>query len=370
LSALAVAALLVAACGSGHSTTALPKLPVQAAGSAPTAARARDSGGSLPGSVGTVEYHLGATLPSLPATTPAYKVASGSANDRHRIATVLGLADSDRHLFLRPGAGSWSFDANCEAPPDVDVSGPVASDEAVVGYACASATISQPAAGTGCGDGSAPACTPEKPPVPVRPADLPTREAAVDRARLLFHALGTDVPGTGFHVDDGITQWFVSADPVVDGLPTIGRTLSATIGPKSSILAAQGPLGTPTKIGDYPLVDAATIGFKRLLEAEANQPRPMMQAMPCRADVPNCGEPLTPQIVTIIGVHLALQQLGDKLVPVFEFEAGPNETVPPVPAVIDDLLQTTTPTVIPNPQPEPGTPQQPGSAPAGAPTEP
>src|SRR5207249_10307561 len=105
--ALAVAAVLVAACGSGSGTATLPKLPVAAAGNAPTAAGAADAGGSLPGSFGAIEYHLGATLPSLPATAPAFKVVFGSANDRHRVATALGLADSDRHLFLGPGAGSW-----------------------------------------------------------------------------------------------------------------------------------------------------------------------------------------------------------------------------------------------------------------------
>jgi hypothetical protein len=372
VSAVAAATVLVAACGPGPSTRTLQKLPVEVspggAALGVTSAAPADPGGSLPASFATIEYRLGGTLPPSAATAPAYDVAAGPANaDRQRIANALGLADSDRHLFLDSGAGSWTFDANCASPPGVDVTGKVGSGQAV-GFACASAATSLPAGGIACGGGSTTVCTPEKPPEPVRAADLPSKQAATDRARLLFHDLGVDVSADGLHVTDGITQWFVSADPGVGGLPTTGRTVSATIGPKASILAAQGFFGTPKKLGDYPLVDAATVGFQRLLEEEAHRPRPMIAlGMPCRADVPNCGEPLTPQVVTITGVHLGLQQLGAKLVPVFVFEAGPNETAPPVPAVTDDLLQTTTPSVPTIPQPEPGTPDQPTGV---APTKP
>jgi hypothetical protein len=372
VSAVAVSAVLVVACGPSRSTATLPKLPVEASGGAAlgatSAARAADGGGSLPASFGTIEYRLAGALPPLPVTAPAYDIAAGSANaDRHRIATALGLADSDRHLFLGPG--SWSFDANCAVPPGVDISGAVGPGQAV-GFACASPGISAPGAGVACGGGPTTVCTPDKSPEPGRPADLPSKQAATDRAGLLFHSLGVDVTVDGLQMTDGITEWLVSADPGVGGLPTTGRTVSATIGPNASILAARGFLGTPNKLGDYPLVDAGTVGFKRLLEEEARRPRPMI-AMPCRADVPNCGEPLTPQVVTITGVHLALEQLGAKLVPVFVFEAGPNETAPPVAAVTDDLLQTITPTPPTIPPPAPGTPAPPtGVAPGGAPTKP
>lgn len=369
VSAVAATAVLVAACGPSRSTTTLQKLPVEAspgAGAvlgATTAAPGADTEGSLPVSFGTIEYRLGATLPPLAATAPAYDVAADPAHhERHRIAAALGIDDSDPHLFVGSGSGSWSFDANCAAPPGVDVS---ATDEPgqAVGFACTSAAISTPAAASTCA--SSTVCTPDKPPEPVRPADLPSKEAATDTARSLFHSIGVDISVDGLHLTDGITQWFVNADPGVGGLATTGRTFNATIGPQSSILAASGFLGTPNKLGDYPLVDAATVGFTRLLEQEAHRPRPMIAlGMPCRADLSNCGEPLTPQVITITGVHLALQQLGAKLVPVFVFEAGPNETAPPVPAVTDDLLQKTGPTI---PQPEPSKPQPPTGV---APTKP
>jgi hypothetical protein len=113
-------------------------------------------------------------------------------------------------------------------------------------------------------------CTAPKPPEPLRPADLPS----IDQARSLFHSLGVDVPVNGLHVTDGITLWFVSAEPDVGGLPTIDRTTSMTIGPKASVLAAHGNLGNPIKLGDYPLADAATVGFERLLEAAGHlEPR-------------------------------------------------------------------------------------------------
>ena len=130
---------------------------------------------------------------------------------------------------------------------------------------------------------------PGKPPAPPRPADLPSKTAAADQARSLFHSLGADIPVDALQVTDEITRWLVAADPGIGGLPTIGRSISVTIGPKASIVAASGFLGTPAKLGDYPLVDTSTVGFKRLLDAEAHRPRPMIAAYPCRADVANCG---------------------------------------------------------------------------------
>jgi hypothetical protein len=378
LSVAAATAVLITACGPGRSVTTLPKLPVEASsggatlGAAP-AVGGGDGGGSRPGWYGMIEYRLGATLARLAATAPAYDLVAGSATgERVRIAAALGLAESDRHLFVGSGAGSWSYDATCAAPTGVDISGASGPDSAVA-FSCASAATSVPAGGTACPGASPAACTPPKPATPVRPADLPSQQAATDRARTLFHALGVDVSADGLHVTDGITQWLVSADPIVGGLATSGAGLSATIGPKTAILAAQGFVGTARKLGDYPLVDAATVGFKRLLAEEAHRPRPMMAAgMPCRADVANCGEPLTPQVVTITGVHLALQHIGTKLVPVFIFEAGGNETAPPVPAVTDDLLlPTTKPPVSILPSPEPGGSTQPGGvAPGVAPAKP
>ncbi|HLI55741.1 MAG TPA: hypothetical protein VKY26_01790 [Actinomycetota bacterium] len=374
VAAVAAAAVVVGACGSTPSTATLQKLPVEAsptgASASATSAAGVDADTPLPGSFGAIEYRLGGPLPPLPDKAPAYDLAAAPAqDDRHRIATALGVADSDRHLFVGVGstAGSLSFDAACAAPSGVDVSGTGEADQAS-GFACASPVMNSPSPGTACGAGSTSVCLPGTPPEPVRPADLPSREAATARARALFHSLGVDVSADELHVTDGITQWLVSADPVVGGLPTIGRTISATIGAEGSIVTAGGFLGTPEKLGEYPLVDPATVGFKRLLEAEAHRPRPMIaMGMPCRADVPSCGEPLTPQVRTITGVHVVLQQLSGKLVPAFVFETGPNETAPPVPAVTDDLLQAAAPTVSTMPEPEPATPQP---APGGTPTRP
>ena len=360
VSFVALAAVLVA-CGSSRSTKTLEALPVEASPAAgavlgaPSPAPGINTSGSLPVSFGTIEYRLGATLPPLSATALAYDVTPGPAAqlDRHRVAVALGIDDSDRHLFVGSGAGSWSFDANCAAPPGIDVTA-TSEPGGGVGFACASAASSAPAAASACASNTV--CTPDNPPEPVRPTDLPSMQAATEIARSLFHSLGVDIPVDGFHVTDGVTRWFVSADPEVEGMATTGRTFSATIGPQSSILAASGFLGTPVELGNYPLVDAATIGFARLLAQEAHRPRPMIAiGMPCRADVSNCGD--TPQVVIITGVHVALQQVGTTLVPVFVFEAGPNQAVPPVPAVTDDLLHTTVPTVLTIPRPEPGTPQ-------------
>ena len=358
------AALLVAACGPGRSTATRPKIPVEASpsgaalGAASPAVSAADGG--TPASFATITYRLGTPLRRLPATAPAYNIAAGSSGRRHQIAAALGVADSDRHLILSPP--SWSFDADCPAPPGVDISGTDSASQDI-GFASASPGSAPPDDQPACVPEPSTICPPGKPPAAPRPADLPSKTAAADQARSLFHSLGADMPVDALQVTDEITRWLVAADPDIAGLPTISRSISVTIGPKASIVAASGFLGTPAKLGDYPLVDASTVGFQRLLDAEAHRPRPTIAAYPCRGDVANCGQPLAPQVITITGVHLALQQLGATVVPMFVFEAGPNETAPPVPAVTDAFLQPNTPTKATIPHTEPGPPQPaPGKA--------
>ncbi len=345
--AAVAAVVFLAACGPVRTaTTTLQQLPAVAAAPSPASPYA------------SIVYRLGGALPPLPATAPAYDIAVGNA-ERQRIASALGIAAADRHLLIDQAGGWWSFDAKCEAAAGTG------TDE-VAGFACSSPAIV-------CAPAPTAACRPPKAAPPMIPVDLPSRPVAVDRARSLLRSLGVDVSPDNLHVTDGVAQWLVSADPIVGGRPTTGRATTVTIGPKTSILAARGFLGaTVTKLGDYRLVDAATTGLGRLVAEEARRPRPMIASyMPCRADVPDCGGPPVPQVVIITGVHLALQQIGSKLVPAFVFEAGSDQTAPPVPAVIDSLLPWVTPTVPPAPKPVPGQPGQvPGISPAGPPTKP
>lgn len=84
--------------------------------------------------------------------------------------------------------------------------------------------------------------------------------------------------------------------------------------------------------------------------------------------------PAQPLVLTITGVHLALEQVGPALVPVYLFElegAGPGSSAPPVPAVTDEWIAANLPAT---PQ-EPGTPEGkplpvPMSAPAPMPAPP
>lgn len=362
LLAVLVTVTLSAACGAARTSTTtagLAKLPVAGASggreTGASSAMTADARAPYPNGFGTVEYKLAGSLKPLPDKAAAYELTVGSPpNGRARLASALAIAETDRHLFVS-GDGSWSYDAGCEAPPDMDVRGSDGPDHSV-GFACASAVMSAPAVMQDCPANAD--CVAQKPPEPVRPADLPSKEAATARVQTLFTAIGVDVADQDLHVNDGITQWYASAEPTVGGMPTIGRAFSVAIGPKGAIASAHGFLGTPKKIGDYPLVDATTVGFKRLQEEEVRRPRPMM-GMPalCRADVPDCGRPATPLVVTITGVHLALQQLAQKLVPVFVFETGPDETTAPVPAVIDSLLEKPAAAEVPTPEPAPGKPE-------------
>lgn len=221
--------------------------------------------------------------------------------------------------------------------------------------------------------GSEPYPVPAK---PTRPADLPTREEAERVARSFLADLGVDLEGFG--LQDEFADWRASVRPRFGGLGTVGWTYSATIGPKGRITGANGFLAQPELIGDYPLAGTAK-GLERLRSGAAAGPRPLGGAMDGEAtfDDPECSKPTVicdppgpvttvpasdpqseppsgpqarpepaprraepaPQVLTITGVHLALQQVGAALVPVYVFELEDGGETFPVPAVTDEWIE-------------------------------
>jgi hypothetical protein len=128
----------------------------------------------------------------------------------------------------------------------------------------------------------------------------------------------------------------VSIDPVIGGLPTVGMTSSFTLGAKGAVLYADGALGRPTKLGDYPLIGTST-AFSRLQSGQSLLGRggPMLGA-----PAPATGGRPT---LAVTGAHLALVRVfsGDLvgyLEPAYVFETARAGDTPAVPAVVDRLL--------------------------------
>lgn len=185
------------------------------------------------------------------------------------------------------------------------------------------------------------------PPSPTPPADLPAKEEAERIARRVFERLG--LAGETFRLEGGIYSWEAFVSPPVGGLPVVGMEHIVSIGPKGAIQGGHGYLLPPGRIGDYPLagVDA---GLARLREGRGVGASPIVDT-PLRAIEPYCPDtadcaappPPGPVVVTITGVHLALQHVADALVPVYVFETKDGGELA-VPAVTDRWLEETNPT--------------------------
>jgi hypothetical protein len=207
-------------------------------------------------------------------------------------------------------------------------------------------------------------CAPGPPPVPSfkpRVPDLPSSQEAERVARDLLAKAGVDLRGADVKVIVLPTSDLVTVNPAVDGVPTTGMEFSVTLGAKSVVDYASGPLAGPSKLGVYPLVGTAQ-GFKRLQSGQWLAPGGIG---------PMLGAPqLAPsRVVTITGVHLALIRVAGAgrrsyLAPAYVFETAAPNINPSVPAVADRLLQIAplggprilTPTPMPAPGPA-GSPQ-------------
>lgn len=186
------------------------------------------------------------------------------------------------------------------------------------------------------------------PPVERGPvADLPAKEEAERIARGVFERLG--LAGETFRLEGGTYSWEAFVSPPVGGLPVVGMEHIVSIGPKGTIQGGHGYLLAPKLIGDYPLA-GVDVGLARLREGRGVGATPMADAAigaiePYCPDTADCAAlpPPGPVVVTITGVHLALQHVADALVPVYVFETKDGGELA-VPAVTDRWLEETNPT--------------------------
>ena len=453
LAAVAAFALVIATVAvlAGRGGQELVKLPVGSGGAAGAEDAASTSARSamLAPEFGGVEYRVG-TLPDLPSSAPAYRLpATTTEADVRRLAAVFGLDGAvrqeeggwvlragDRELRVERSPGlPWYLGTVCpEQPvpsdPPVDkiavacgvAGGGVAGSSGAVDLYAPSrpapdsvtpvAVAPDPSAPP-CAGGTAdcasvaptePAPAPAPFPVPApepppRPADLPTKEAAERLARDLFTRLG--VGTEGFALEDGWATWEARIEPRVDGLPVFGLWHSLSVGPKAEVVRANGFLGRPDRIGDYPLVGLEK-GIERLRGDVGIGPRPLVAEdvetlrrqdeqsaasaagsagvaageKPLPGDAGSAGadcsdptvtcspppdapvppdapptvrpepvEPPPPVVRTITGAHLALMQVDAVLVPVYVFEFDEGGESFPVPAVTDEWLEAQAPSV-------------------------
>ena len=223
---------------------------------------------------GVIVYHPGSGLPALDGTARAYRVVTpDTAVAARRIASALGLhgvptPDPNGGFSLEDGtaqlsvtARGWSF----AREPNASVSSGVAT-------ACPQ---------------DAPKCVPDDgvPPIPTRPADLPPQGAAKAAALALLERAGVDTTGADVSVDDGITQWYVTVEPVVDGIATQGLGYSVVVGDKGAIDSANGILGTAAAADEYPL-SGTSAAIDRLNAGEGSVgPQPLEAAGDVASDV-------------------------------------------------------------------------------------
>jgi hypothetical protein len=98
-------------------------------------------------------------------------------------------------------------------------------------------------------------------PAPSGAAAPPSGPTAQSVAMPVLQAVG--VAGSPLRITTIGSVTFVSADPVVDGLPTAGFSTMAGVGPADRITQASGWLSRPVAGSSYPLIDAQQ-AFNRL----------------------------------------------------------------------------------------------------------
>lgn len=195
---------------------------------------------------------------------------------------------------------------------------------------------------------------------PPRPEDLPSGGEAEEIAGRILAAGGLDLDEADVRVEDQVSAWLVSADPVVGGLPTVGMGSVVSVGGGGDVVFANGWLADPQRGDAYPLV-GSTEALRRL---QANQPVALDGGREPAVGCEGC-LPTEPVVVTVTGVRLGLQLApaagADQawLVPAYLFEidgGGPGSEVVAL-AVADEFLtapSTPKPEPLPLPEPDPG----------------
>jgi hypothetical protein len=287
-----VATGLVAGCGSAATTThelaPLPPLSVSRAGGGAAAA--------LFPVPGNVEYRVG-SLPSLPASATAYRVAATTTTARvTRLAAAFGITaavtadasgwtatagDTAVHVD-RLGGLPWTFSGNsgggvassgcavaepATTPEPANMAGPanaaVPPETAPVAPSVTAVTAPGPSVTAETLPVTPETVPPVTCPPPTTVPGLPTQDAAVQTAKTVLSKAGLDLQGATFTASGGEADQYVTVTPTVAGVNVASSSWGVDVGPNGDVLSASGWLGEPVAAGDYPLV-GLTEGVRRL----------------------------------------------------------------------------------------------------------
>jgi hypothetical protein len=306
--ATAVVALGLTACGNPNTTAPaadqppIIKLAGTQGGSATEAAPAAATAGVADSKIAFMaptEFTYDGQLPALDTPQGSWSFAPGQKPDLDRVAAMaasLGVVGDVRTLPDEQGGG-WAvgpedysaavLTVNTDGMLSWYLSG--APSTAIASAPCGAA-ISAVAPATGVGTGAAsggavdaPASTtppglgvtttPVAPlppdvvtpdcPAPPPPVGVPTKDAALAKAKQLFAVWGYDV--NSYQFDDPNADEFgasVNASLLLDGMKA-PITLSVGFGENGAVTYASGSLATPQRGADYPTIGAAA-GLERL----------------------------------------------------------------------------------------------------------
>jgi hypothetical protein len=436
-----VGVIAVASKGSSpsHDAASLPKLPLASANAERTGAT-KDATAAAPATSAMLapiglDVTVAGTLPDLGTTAAAYEfTAQPTADAVAKLASALAVSGdvsdiegafvvngTENVLRVEKAAPAfWSMYPAAATRDNCTTS----SDGTTTCQGSGSTSTASPAIGCAvppCPPNSTcPApdvkCSPGSTTTTTRPADLPTKDEAEQQASTLFSKAGMSLDGARLETTEGDATWVVTLQPAVGGKSVSGLTATAVIGSKGKVASASGWLGTPKKLGDYPLVSAAAAldrlkngqyvssgvgplradAVAKATTAVSSAPAPELTPEEARKIAPVTGSagpatagssgsasgsggaatpstavapvpmpmPVPPakRQVTATGAHLELAVVARGngtavLVPVVAFETSDGSTLPLVAAVPDAFLeQQTTPTTgkgVPVPATEP-----------------
>jgi hypothetical protein len=364
---LAAAALFATACGDqvagGGGKPPLLHLTSQSSAKATAAAGIAEPAGGGSQASG---YVLSGSLPTgQPSDQPVFRPAKATKSAAEHIATALRLdgtptrIDSgwvlrapDTMRLIVNDSGSWSFGMDCFAGQPIDKeSADVMCASASGGGVATAVPAPPPTTQTSPKPPSGPVPPPAVVTPPPTPPPGPSEQEASQDAQTILTALG--LANAHVTVQQGSPTSYVSADPTLDGKPTVGWTTSLEFDNDNKLVSGNG-WSTDARQGDsYPVITA-----QRAFELLKSTPiaYPMLCAV--RKDgKPGC-EPPQPMKVTgaALGLMMDQDQAGAILVPAWLFDVE-GQSRPTAQIAIDPAYLAPPPT----PSPLPGGPNNTGT---------
>ena len=268
----AVAVLGLAACGDAKPSTTAGKAPavihVGGAGGpkAPGVANASiATGDRMMAPYGDITYVYDGAFPDLGASAPAWVLAANPQIDTARLSTIagaLGITDTSVRTLPAEQGGGWQVGsadytgASLNASTDAMGSWWFNGNPATVSNTTPACAVAVPPVAVD--PNGAPAAVPTTIAclAPQPPANVPTKDDALARAKQQFQAMGYDV--STYEWESYADEWGASVNGslLLDGHRTM-LTLSIGFGGEGVVTWASGTLATPQPAGDYPLVDGA-----------------------------------------------------------------------------------------------------------------